>query len=78
MPLIRDAKLEWSAPVTLDKDEVWQARWGRVYVTTAAAPEKDDGLCMTQNDGIRIGAGLQVRYRRDNSEPAMIAREVVQ
>ena len=78
MALIRDVKTEWSDPITLAKDEIWQARSGSVYVTTTADPETDDGLCMVLRDGIRLGAGLQVRYRKEGNTTALIAREAVQ
>lgn len=77
MSLIRDAKVEWSAPVTLLNDEVWQARSGCVYLTTSDSPDSDGGLCMALRDGIRIGAGCTVRYRRESGAPALIARESV-
>lgn len=78
MALIRDVRTEWSAPVTLEKDEIWQARSGSVFVTTTPEPESDDGLCMVLRDGIRIGASLQVRYRKEGNTVALIAREAVQ
>lgn len=77
MSLIRDAKVEWSVPVTLQSDEIWQARSGCVYLTTSDSPDSDDGLCMVLRDGIRIGAGLSVRYRCEAGAPALIARESV-
>lgn len=78
MALIRDAKNEWSAPVTLAKDEIWQARDGSIFFTTTPEPESDDGLAMILRDGIRLCAGLSVRYRKEGECAALIAREVVQ
>ena len=78
MALIRDAQNEWSDPVTLTKDEIWQARHGSVYLTTTADPEADDGITLVMRDGLRIGAGLSVRYRKTGSTDALIVREAVQ
>ena len=38
MALITNATTDWSAPVTLTEEEVWQARRGSVYVTTTSSP----------------------------------------
>jgi len=78
MSLIRDVRQEWSDTVTLDKDEVWQARSGSVFFTTSPEPESDDGLAMVLRDGIRLCAGLSVRYRKEGEGAALIAREAVQ
>lgn len=78
MALIRDAKNEWSAPVTLAKDEIWQARDGNVFITTSDSPETDDGLSLVLRDGVRLGAGLQIRYRKTGETGALIVREAVQ
>jgi hypothetical protein len=78
MALIRDAKSEWSPPVTLEKDEIWQARSGSIFFTTTPEPESDDGLAMVLRDGIRLCAGVSVRYRKEGGGEALIAREAVQ
>jgi hypothetical protein len=78
MSLIRDVSQEWSDPVTLDKDEIWQARSGSVFFSTSPEPENDDGLAMVLRDGIRLCAGLSVRYRKEGAGAALIAREAVQ
>lgn len=78
MAIIRDAKNEWSVPVTLSQDEIWQARDGNVFISTSETPESDDGLSLALRDGIRLGAGLTVRYRKAGDTGALIAREVVQ
>lgn len=78
MALIRDVKNEWSAPVTLTTDEIWQARDGSVFLTTSASPESDDGIGLVMRDGLRLGAGLQVRYRKSGDTAALIVREAVQ
>lgn len=78
MSLIRDVRQEWSDPVTIDKDEIWQARSGSIFFTTTPEPAVDDGLAMVLRDGIRLGAGLSVRYRKEGGGAALIAREVVQ
>lgn len=78
MSLIRDARLEWSDPITLSKDEIWQARSGSIFFTTTPEPEADDGLAMVLRDGVRLGAGVSVRYRKEGAGAVLIAREVVQ
>ncbi len=78
MALITDAAFTWSSPVTLGADEVWQARTGRVFVTTTASPAANDGILLTETQAVQLAAGLQVRYRREGSTPALIAREAVQ
>jgi hypothetical protein len=78
MSLIRDVSQQWSDPVLLDKDEIWQARSGSIYFTTTPEPESDDGLAMVLRDGIRLCAGVSVRYRKDGEGAALIAREAVQ
>ena len=78
MALIRDAKAQWSAPVTLQTEEVWQARSGVVFLTTSAEPEPEDGLALVLRDGLRLGAGVTVRYRTEADTSALIVREVVQ
>ena len=78
MALIRDVSTEWSDPVTLEKAEVWQARSGSIFFTTTAEPESDDGIAMVLRDGIRLCAGLSVRYRKEGAGAALIAREIVQ
>lgn len=78
MSLIRDVRQEWSDPVVLEKDEIWQARSGSIYFTTTPEPEGDDGLAMVLRDGIRLGAGISVRYRKEGAGAALIAREAVQ
>lgn len=77
MALIYELKTTWSDPVTLAQDEIWQARYGSVFITTSDAPQDDDGLALVQNDGIRLRAGLQVRYRKEGGTGALIAREIV-
>lgn len=78
MTLIRDLTTDWSEPVTLYKDEIWQARSGSVFISTTDSPESDDGLCMVLRDGLRLGAGAIVRYRKEGPTAALIAREAVQ
>lgn len=77
MSLIRDIGTEWSAPITLDHDEIWQARSGSIFFTTSSAPEADDGLAMVLRDGILLRAGVSVRYRKEGAGSALIAREAV-
>lgn len=78
MALIRDARNEWSDPVTLQQDEIWQARDGNIFITTTDSPESDDGIALVLRDGVRLGAGLSVRYRKAGETGALIVREAVQ
>lgn len=77
MALITDATTTWSAPVTLGSDEIWQARAGSVFITTTASPAADDGIALNLRDGLKLPAGAVVRYRKDGSTLAVIAREAV-
>jgi len=77
MALITDATDSWSAPITLSNDEIWQTRYGSVYLTTTDTPAPDDGFNLVQGDGVLIRAGREVRYRKSGTTEAMIAREAV-
>lgn len=77
MALISDAATTWSSPITLASDEIWQTRWGNIFVTTTDAPDPDDGFALQQGQGVLLRAGLQVRYRKVGTTSAMIAREAV-
>lgn len=77
MALITNATTDWSAPVTLTEDEVWQARRGSVYVTTTSSPDAQDGIILQENHAVQFNAGRTVRYRRVDIAEAVIAREAV-
>lgn len=77
MALISDAATTWSSPITLTSDEIWQTRWGKVFVTTTATPDADDGFELQQGQGVLLRTGLQVRYRKLGTTSAMIVREAV-
>lgn len=77
MALIQDASTTWSDPVTLEQDEIWQARSGSVFVSTSSGPSADDGLALNQREGLRLSAGLVVRYRKAGTTSALIVREAV-
>lgn len=77
MALITDAAFAWSSPVTLGVDEVWQAREGRVFVTTTASPVANDGVLLLETHAVQFSAGQQVRYRKDGNDAALIVREAV-
>lgn len=77
MALVTDAAATWSAPVTLAADEIWQARKGRVFLTTTATPAADDGIELHEVHAVRLPAGADVRYRKDGAGDALIVREVV-
>lgn len=77
MALISNAGSAWSSPVTLATDEIWQTRFGSVFVTTNDAPEADDGLALQQGQAIQLRAGLQIRYRKEGTTDALIVREAI-
>ena len=77
MAVIRDAKREWSNQITIDNDEIWQARAGRVYLTTTDDPESDAGLLLKPGASLNFAAGVKVRYWTDSKKPTLIAREAV-
>ncbi|MEM9477519.1 MAG: hypothetical protein AAGA71_19690 [Pseudomonadota bacterium] len=77
MALIEDARTTWSSPVTLTSDEVWQARFGSVFVSTTASPAALDGIALIQGHGLHLRAGLQVRYRKEGPGAALLVREAV-
>ena len=56
----------------------WQAREGSVFLTTTAEPESDDGIALVLRDGIRLGAGVLVRYRKAGDTAALLVREAVE
>lgn len=77
MALITDATETWSGPITLAADEIWQTRWGSVFVTTTASPDPNDGFALIQGHGIMIRAGQNVQYRKEGSTDALIVREAI-
>ncbi len=77
MALITDAAADWSAPVILDADEVWQARHGSVFLTTSATPDAADGIALHAMHAIHLSSGQVVRYRKEGHTDALIARETV-
>jgi len=77
MALITDATTGWSAPVTLADDEIWQTRYGSVFITTTASPDAADGFNLLQGEGVLIRSGRSVRYRKDGTTDALIVREAV-
>lgn len=77
MSLITDATTNWSTPITLTSDEVWQTRDGSVFVTTTANPDANDGISIFETHAVRFSAGLSVRYRKEGLADAVIAREAV-
>lgn len=77
MAVITDVTFSWSTPVTLAVDEVWQARNGRVFVSTTASPADNDGIELWETHAVQFSAGQQVRYRKEGSEVALIVREAV-
>lgn len=77
MALITDADSQWSDPITLTADEVWQTRKGSVFLTTTASPAAADGIALHENHAVRFSAGATVRYRKEGTPEAMVVREAV-
>lgn len=77
MALITDATTDWSAPVTLTTEEIWQTRKGSVYVTTTADPDDEDGLALHETHAVRLPEGAILRYRKTGETEALIVREAV-
>ncbi len=77
MAIITDTANVWSDPVTLGSDEIWQTRQGRVFVTTTASPDANDGIELFEQHAVRFSAGLVVRYRKEGPSQALIVREAV-
>lgn len=77
MALITDATTAWSDQITLITDEIWQAREGSVFLTSTTSPAANDGLALTLREGLRLPAGAQIRYRKEGSTAAVIAREAL-
>lgn len=77
MALISDATTSWSTPIMLAEDEIWQTRFGSVFVTTTGNPAPDDGFNLQQGEGVLISAGRAVRYRKEGTTSALIVREAV-
>lgn len=77
MALISDAATSWSDPITLTSDEIWQTRYGSVFLTTTANAAPEDGVNLLQGEGVLIRAGRDVRYRKQGAGEALIVREAV-
>ncbi|MCU0906254.1 MAG: hypothetical protein MUF73_02160 [Rhodobacteraceae bacterium] len=77
MPLITNVTSAWSTAVTLTTDEVWQARRGGVFLSTAATPAAGDGLLLREGTALQIASGRAVRVRTESAEGAVIAREAI-
>ena len=77
MALISNAGTDWSVPITLTADEVWQTRFGSVFVSTTSSPAGNDGIALPHNHAVRFSAGLTVRYRKEGATEALIVREAV-
>lgn len=77
MAIITDATTSWSDPITLTDDEIWQTRFGSVFITTTPTPAANDGFNLLQGEGVLIRAGREVRYRKEGATDAAIVREAV-
>jgi hypothetical protein len=75
--MISDATTTWSGPQTLAQDEIWQTRYGSVFITTTDSPAPEDGFNLLQGEGVLIRAGRTVRYRKAGATEALIVREAV-
>ena len=77
MALISDATTNWSSPVVLATDEIWQAREGSVFVTTTGTPAANDGIALHENHAVQLPAGASVSYRKEGTTNALIVREAI-
>jgi len=77
MALISDAATTWSAAIVLTTDEIWQTRKGAVYITTTASPDAEDGILLRENHAVRLSAGSNVSYRKDDITEALVVREAI-
>ena len=77
MALITDATTNWSAPITLVTQEIWQARKGSVFVTTTGSPAAEDGISLHENHAVQFPAGVSVSYRKEGNTEALIVREAI-
>ena len=77
MPDITDTTLDWSAPVAVAADEIWQCTAGAVRLTTdAAPPAREGGLLLRLGESAPVNAGSSVRHRRAGRTAAVISRFV--
>ena len=77
MALISDAATTWSTAITITTDEIWQTRKGAIYLSTTASPDAEDGILLRENHAVRLPAGANVRYRKDDITEALVVREAV-
>ncbi len=77
MALISDATTSWSSAVTLTEDEIWQTRYGNIFISTTESPAAGDGFNLLQGEGVLIRSGRTVRYRKEGATEALIVREAV-
>ena len=75
MTTITDIALTWSEPVTLEKDELWQARCGTIFVSTTQNPGPKDGIAVRSGYVLPVSGGTTVRYRKKRKETPYIVRE---
>lgn len=78
MPFIQDDDIteEWSAAETLAENEDWQVQWGTLLMSWDAEPTGDDGLEFTAGSIIQLSVGETIRYRRKDSRPVKLNRQV--
>lgn len=77
MAIITDATFEWSTPVVLANNEIWQARGAYLIITTTTEPDAEDGLSLRDHEAIHLSAGSTVQYRKEGTGRLRIIREVV-
>ena len=75
MTTITDITLSWSEPITLEKDELWQARCGTVFLSTTQNPGHKDGIAVKSGFVLPISGGSTVRYRKKRKATSYIVRE---
>ena len=68
MAVLKVTNTEWSAPVLLTADEIWQVREGDVLIASWEPSGPVDGFLLSghSNDAVQFKAGQSVRYRAVN------------
>ena len=70
---------DWSSPLTLTADTIFQCQAGTVFLAIGDEPDSDDdGLVLVQDpmrplrDSVVIPPGTDVRWRRANDRPTKL------
>ena len=79
MALDRNVGPEWSTPITLGENTIFQVQAGAVYLDLGAdAPDLDDALFLVQDperplrDSVIVPSGVTVRWRQAGGRRAKL------